>query len=467
VNLRERLSNRDGELFLRLKLVGIATVPLILAVAALVWFVVNQANESKLAIFKAVQPIVMQSKRDELQHFVQAGRKVISHFCEIGKANPGAMREGLELVRHMDFGDKSNDNYFFIYELNGTVVMHPRLPIEGKIIWDKKDRKGKFVIQELIAAAKAGGGFVDYWWNRPSTGQDELKLGYVELVPECNWMIGTGLYVDSMKSIEETIQEITRREVENTRDKILLIALAALLLVAAGGLAINLSEQRHANERLRIMAQKVVQSQEAERARVARELHDGILQSLASLKYVLETGVYLLDNGNLPSGRKLLGNVVMQTSAVMTDVRHISHGLHDSRIDDIGLGATVERLGQDVADRTGLSAEIAIDPLPKIQGEAATSMLRVIEQALVNIENHAKASRFRIGLRVKDGLSLLVEDNGVGFDVKRLLADPRDGIGLQTMRERIEMLGGSFAIESEPGRTAVKAFLPPEFFEIA
>ena len=87
---------------------------------------------------------------------VQAGRKVIAHFCAKENTDPKAREEGRELLRHMDFGKKSDDNYFFLYELDGTNVMHPRLPVEGKNLWGMRDQAGTFIIQRLIAQARAG-----------------------------------------------------------------------------------------------------------------------------------------------------------------------------------------------------------------------------------------------------------------------------------------------------------------------
>jgi two-component system NarL family sensor kinase len=427
------------------------------------WVVSDQAHRLEEAQLSALKPMLMQARKNEIQHFVQAGRKVLAHFCAKAKTDPNAREEGRALLRLMDFGEKTDDNYFFIYELNGVNVMHPRMPIfEGTSLWDKKDEAGSFVIQRLITMARQGGGFVDYFWNRPSTKRSEPKLGYVELVPECNWMVGTGLYLDHVREAEDAIKSRTALEINDTLDKILLIFLIALMLTAAIFLAVSLNDQRTANERLRAMAQKVVQSQELERTRVARELHDGVTQSLASVKYIFESADIQLDRGKTQAASVALKAGIEQTIGVMIDVRRISHDLYPTILDDAGLGLALEQLGREFGTRTRIPLAVEIEAIRKMQKEAAKTLYRFTQQALGNIEMHAHARHIKISLRQNKGILLRVEDDGVGFDAETVMHQRREGLGLTNLRERIEMFGGTFAVQSSPGKTILSAYLPPE-----
>ncbi len=463
MNFRQRLKNKDGQLRLRLILLSLAVLPLLLAMATVVWNVGALAQHQEEAMIDAVKPVVLKARKDELEHFVQAGRKVIAHFCAKAQNDPKARDEGRELLRRMDFGQKADDNYFFLYELDGTNVMHPRLPqLEGTSLWDKQDESGKFLIRELIQQARDGGGFVEYIWPRPSTHQNELKLGYAQLVPECNWMIGTGLYMDHLREAENVIKNRTEQEVKGTRDKIVLIALAALFLVAAGGLAVNLNEQRTANGKLRAMAQKVVQSQELERTRVARELHDGVSQSLASVKYIFESADIQLDREKTGPASAALKQGIVQIIDVMIDVRRISHDLYPTILDDEGLGTALEQLGREFTSRSAIPVLVTVEAGPRIQKEAAKALYRFAQQALGNIESHAMAKQVTLSMRHSKGIVLRIEDDGVGFDVAAVLDQRREGLGLTNMRERIEMLGGGFYVHSRPGTTVLQAYLPTE-----
>jgi two-component system NarL family sensor kinase len=456
---------RTGQIRLRAMLVLLAALPLFLAVGAVVWVIGEQANQLALTQIEAVKPILMQARKDEIEHFVQAGRKVLEYFCAREKAHPGSREEGRQLIRSMEFGKKADDNYFFIYTMDGTSVMHPRKPeLEGKSLLNLQDQRGTYVIRALVGQARTGGGFVDYFWDRPSTNRNEPKLGYAEYVPECDWMIGTGLYMDHVRETEEIINAKTRLQVASTRDKILLIALAALLLVAAGGLLVNLKEQRSANAKLRAMAQKVVESQELERTRVARELHDDVSQSLASSKYIFESADIQLERGRLEQAASSMKEGISQLIATMIDVRRMSHDLYPTILDDAGLGPALEQLGREFGERTCIAVQVAIEKAPYIQRDAAKALFRIAQQALGNIEAHAQARNVRLALRHDKGITLKVGDDGVGFDVQAALTQRNGGLGLTNMRERIEMQGGSLDIQSQPGMTVIAAHLSKDSF---
>ncbi len=458
-----------GEQGLRLRLRSmvllLAVVPLVLAIVAVVWVVRQQSDQLAEAQMAAMQPILLQARKDELQHFVQVGRRAVLHLYENSRPSekagpdPAARREALELLRRMDFG---NDNYFFVYDLQGNSLMHPRLAeLEGRSQWELRDSTGAPMIQQLVHQAQAGGGFVDYMWNRPSTGREERKLGYVELVPEWGWVIGTGLYLDHLQEAQALITQSTGVAVQKTRNQILFIASAALLLVAAGGMALNIYEQRAADSKLRAMAQKVVHSQEDERSRVARELHDGISQLLLSVKFVCESALLQMERGK-PEASQTLKHGIGLVQSAMRDVRRISHDLRPTLLDDLGLASALEQTADEFGARTGVAVKTQIDALPPIPEAMATAMFRVAQEALGNIEKHASARHVWLHLRHGNtGLTLLLGDDGRGFDVDTTLREVRAGLGLTNMRERIEMLGGRFQVESAPGSTQLTVWLPP------
>jgi two-component system NarL family sensor kinase len=442
----------------------LAAVPLVLAIAAVVWVVRQQSDRLAQEQIAAMQPILLQARKDELKHFVQAGRRAVAHLSERAGDTPQARQQALDLLRRMDFG---NDNYFFVYDLQGKSLMHPRLhALEGLSQWELHDGAGAPIIQQLVRQAQAGGGFVDYLWNRPSTGREERKLGYVELVPEWGWVVGTGLYLDHLQETQALITHSTALAVQKTRNQILTIASAALLLVALGGLALNLYEQRAADDKLRAMAQQVVHSQEDERARVARELHDGISQQLASVKFVAESALLQLERSGSEAAPTLRQGVGL-LQGVMRDVRRISHDLRPTLLDDLGLASALEQTAREFGERSGIQVTAQVAVLPPIPEAVATAVFRVAQEALGNVEKHASAQH--VDLQLKNGpagLALQVRDDGAGFDVQASLRQVRAGLGLTNMRERIEMLGGQFSISSTPGATLLSASLPPTVLKL-
>jgi len=237
--------------------------------------------------------------------------------------------------------------------------------------------------------------------------------------------------------------------------------MVAALAVFAGGLALNISEQRQADRKLKALAHRVVSSQEEERARVSRELHDHICQVLVSIKYQFElVGHRLAHPGDAPV--TAIDTEITALSKAITEVRRISHDLRPALLDDLGLPAALEHIGNELAVRSGLTVRVAPrvheERLPELQ---AVSLFRVAQEALRNVERHAHAKHIDIRLDDSDDkLELRITDDGVGFDVKTVELSKDRGIGLTNMRERVERNGGSFALTSQPGQTALIASFP-------
>jgi two-component system, NarL family, sensor kinase len=442
----------------------LAVVPLLFVIVAVAWIVQTQFDRLAQVQLQAVEPILLQARKDEIKHFVQTGRRAVADLIKRNGDSLQTQHEARELLRSMDFGP---DNYFFVYDVNGRSIMHPRTPqMEGADFWQLRDVNGVMIIQRLVAEGRAGGGFVDFVWNRPSTNRLEAKLGYAEIIEEWGWMVGSGLYLDAQQETESRLRASIVNANQATRFQILLVSCAAVVMVFAGVLMLNVHEQRKADSKVRMLAQQVVQSQELERTRVARELHDGVSQSLASVKYLFECADIQLDRGMAAAASMALKGGITQIIEVMVDVRRMSHDLYPTILDDGGLGMALEQLAREFSSRTGIPVEVAIKGIPEMQRDAAKALFRFSQQALANIESHAKATQVKILLRQDGGILLQVEDDGIGFKAQATMLQPRDGLGLTSMRERVQMLGGDFAIHSEPGLTVLKAYLPRTSFAV-
>jgi two-component system NarL family sensor kinase len=451
------------QLNVRIRLFLLAAVPLILAIGTVSYLVQRQFEKLSNDQLTLVEPILMQARRDEIKDFVETGRKAVADLIKRNGNSVQTQHEAKEMLRSMDFGA---DNYFFVYDVKGNGVMHPRLPVmETKNYIDLKDPNGVMIIQRLIQEAKAGGGFVEFVWHRPSTGKYEKKIGYAVIIPEWDWMIGSGLYLDAQQETEGRLRESILSAIRATRHLILLVSAATIFLVFGGVFWFNLNEQRKADIKVRDMAHEVVRAQELERTRVARELHDGVSQSLASVKFTVESADVHLDRGKAESASHSLKSSIAQMIAVMIDVRRISHDLYPTILDDGGLGVALEQLSREFSSRTKVPVRPEVEPIPVIKREVAWALYRFVQQALSNIESHAKASTVKITLRYVNGIQLHVGDDGVGFNVLEIMQNSQ-GIGLRSMQERIEMLGGEFEIQSRPGMTILKAYLPSDSLKL-
>ncbi len=226
----------------------------------------------------------------------------------------------------------------------------------------------------------------------------------------------------------------------------------AEIFAARAAVAVDLSE-RVARDTVR----RVVEAQELERRRLARELHDETGQALTSILLGLKTIRRAGSDEEAAQAEAELRELVVQA---LQDVRGLAVELRPSALDDFGLLPALERLAETFEGRSGIrthvEASIADERLPP---DAETVLYRLVQEALTNIVKHAGAESVSIVLsRRAGGVSVVVEDDGRGFaltDVKN------DALGLVGMRERLALLDGTLAIESTPGAgTALAAYLP-------
>ena len=449
---------------LRQKVIFLAITPLILAMCAIAFAVRHQALILAEQQRATIEQAYLASKESELRHYVTLASHSIAKLVKSGRKDAATQEEAKRILAALSYGD---DGYFFIYDLQGNSLMHPRQPeLVGQNLWELRDADGNLTIQRLMQRAKSGGGFERYNWVKPSSNKSAPKLGYVILMPEWGWMMGTGIYMDD---VDQALAKVGAQQFANIRSTMLWIAAIAILgaLVVAGcGLVLNIRELRVADAKLKVLAQRVVESQEEERARLSRDLHDGISQWLVSIKLQIEAGIARLA-GNADQQAKApvtFERAAEQLNKVLGEVRRISHNLRPAILDDLGLGAALDHLVHEYNDSSSAQASFAASPPGAGEGlpdMVNTVLFRIAQEALTNSERHANASEVLVGLREAHGVvELRIEDNGGGFDADGIDLHPQRGIGLRNMTERMEAIGGSLHIASAPGGTVVLARLP-------
>ena len=444
---------------LKAKILSLAVAPLLLAIAVIGGLLVFETQRLERQQAQVLEEVLLNTKRDELRSYIELALTSIEHLYGAGRDDEAAKEQAKAILSCMKFGV---DGYFFVYANDGLNIVHPRMPdLVGQNLWNMRDTNGTYVIRELIQRAREGGGFQRYLWPKPSTGRIERKLGYSVELPRWGWMLGTGIYLDDVDAAAARLRGNLLASVRETLLGLATVAVVAALAVFAGGLALNISEQRQADRKLKALAHRVVTSQEEERARVSRDLHDHICQLLVSIKYQFElVGHRLAHPGAKPV--TAIDTEIAALSKAIGEVRRISHDLRPALLDDLGLPAALEHIAGELAQRSGL--EVRVFPrvheerLPELQ---AVSLFRVAQEALRNAERHAQARRIDIRLDdADDKLELRITDDGCGFDVKTVESSKDRGIGLSNMRERVERNGGTFRLVSHPGHTVLTASFP-------
>ncbi|MGH3020624.1 MAG: GAF domain-containing protein [Gaiellaceae bacterium] len=216
-------------------------------------------------------------------------------------------------------------------------------------------------------------------------------------------------------------------------------------LAQRAAIAVDLSERVS-----RDAVRRVVEAQELERARLARELHDEPGQALTSILLGLKPLEQTALSDETVAAVASVRELVVST---LQDVRRLAVELRPSALDDFGLVSAVERLAETFREQTGMQVDLETQlGEERLPGAVETALYRIVQEALTNIVKHAEASRVSILLTRKDGSALaVVEDDGLGFDPG---AARDEGLGLVGMRERVALVGGRLRIESAMGAGA-------------
>jgi PAS domain S-box-containing protein len=229
----------------------------------------------------------------------------------------------------------------------------------------------------------------------------------------------------------------------------------------------DISERKHAEEELRRFSTRLMNSQDQERRRLARELHDSegqnlsvLLMSLAKLKRICPA----LDK----DAHALVSESMEMANQCLRDIRTMSYLLHPPLLDEFGLISALHWYVEGFSERSGIAVTLDLPAsLNRLPADVETSLFRLVQEGLTNIHRHSGSQTARISLQSHNGhLRLEIEDQGKGLDVTRVFGvdhPPSAGVGIAGMKERVRDLGGTFHIHSDKQNTRVTVTLPHPF----
>ncbi|MEZ8022541.1 MULTISPECIES: cache domain-containing protein [unclassified Vibrio] len=432
---------------LKAKLILLTLLPLLLVTASISWISLHQTKTLGAKEVEIFRDSLIKSRENALKDTVDLAFDAIEHvYNDPNIQEAQAKKKVRTILSKLRYG---SDGYFFAYDRLGTNLVHPIQPeLIGQNLLQLQDEDGDFLIEALLREAQTGGGFHQYLWQKPSTGEVVSKLSYAAWLERWDWMIGTGLYIEDVHQEVASMQAAINNNIETTFFSIVVILSVTVAVIIVLTLAINMHEHRIADNNLKELAHKTVMFQEDEKKHLARELHDGINQLLVSSRCHLELLGNKLQNEDLKAHLNKSQHSLMRA---IEEVRHISHQLRPSSLDDIGLEAALSSLLLDFQAHSGIEVETLFSTQQgKLKSEAATTLYRVVQESLNNIEKHAQATKVTvIAQQIGNVLQLLIQDNGVGFNTYKAME--KRGIGLRNMRERVEFIGGDFELMSEIG----------------
>jgi signal transduction histidine kinase len=227
------------------------------------------------------------------------------------------------------------------------------------------------------------------------------------------------------------------------------------------GAGIDVTERKIAEKALAGVSGKLIEAQELERARIARELHDDICQRLALLS--VEIVRVQKDSPSLPEQiLRRMDELQKQASEIGFDVQSLSHELHSSKLELLGLVPAIRGFCREFGEQQKIEIDFKAQDFPgSAPQEVSLCAFRVLQEALHNSAKHSQAQKINVELSwMANEILLTVRDSGVGFDSKAIVKESR-GLGLVSMRERLKLVNGELFIESEPGRgTTIHARVP-------
>jgi two-component system NarL family sensor kinase len=444
-------------LTLRHQIIALAIIPLVISILAITAFITWQSANLAKDNIDTFEQNMLRAKEAEILNLTNLALSAIqTAYRDAGPDDAAAKAKVATILTSLDYG---KDGYFFVYDFDGNNIVHPRQSFRHGRNWmNLTDPDGDKVIAQLIATARAGGGLHQYKWQKPSTGQVADKLSFVVSLDKWHWVVGTGVYLDDVYAQSAAANTAMRANIKKTFVIVALIAVPAVLVVFTTCMLLTFHERRMADGRLKELTQRVIDTQEEERSRLARELHDGISQNLLGVRYAMDL-----------AGRKVKTNVeeaavtidrgVEALNGAIKEIRRLSHDLRPRVLDDLGLTAAVEALCHHFAERTGIETEIeASGFVDRLKPEASTALYRVAQEAFNNVERHSGATRLAVRLWSEGGRArMTVSDNGMGFGDGE---SGGSGLGLRNMQERMAHFRGLLLIDSTAAGTVLTAMMP-------
>jgi signal transduction histidine kinase len=233
----------------------------------------------------------------------------------------------------------------------------------------------------------------------------------------------------------------------------LLDASTLTLIVAPAVWLLSVLPLRRLFEARGRLLERLFESQEQERAAVARDLHDSVGQQLTALMVGLRT---VEDAGDLETARARAHDLRKYASLAHSEARRLARGLRPTILEELGLASAIERLCEDFEGSHGWAVVLQRDAASagRLDPATETALYRIAQEALTNVSRHAGASEVEVGLaRDDDGVTLSIHDDGCGFDTEAAatLVRREGGFGLGSIRERTLLLGGALEVRTSPG----------------
>lgn len=282
--------------------------------------------------------------------------------------------------------------------------------------------------------------------------EEDIRIAYEEA---SRIQVELSIYRERENNLKSRRNDLERqlRTLEETivRAEKLVSQMGVVLGYLTGDLS-KFGEALESAKQHQLMGLKVIQAQEEERKRVAREIHDGPAQSMANVVLRSEIVEKMLKNERILEAQMELHELKEMVRMSLADVRRIIFDLRPMALDDLGLVPTLQKYIRTCEERIESSIDLVVFGVePPLRSSVKAAIFRLVQECLNNVEKHAKATSVQVKLEfLQESLSLVVKDDGVGFDLDKRMANG-GSFGLLGMKERTQLLEGTVEVQSAPG----------------
>jgi len=240
-----------------------------------------------------------------------------------------------------------------------------------------------------------------------------------------------------------------------------IVQLATRVIISDGkpqtfqNMARDITEERRLQDNLQFYLRQVLQAQEEERKRLARELHDDTSQQILLLTHGVDNLASKTDNYLPQELRDEFERLYDLSKQTYQGIKRYAQALRPGILDDLGLGPAVKWLAQEVQNLAGIEVRVTIDAMPPLAPETQLVLFRIAQEALNNVQRHSGASEATVTIRCQDDqLTMTIDDNGEGFELPQQLSDfaGQGKLGLAGMAERVRLIGGELQVSSQIGK---------------
>lgn len=217
-----------SKLSIKARIMLLAVMPVFLISSLLGFVAIQNIQQQGDKEIDSISSSMINGKKVELAQYMDMALTAVAHLRS--KADPDTLEQAQAIWKQLRYG---KTGYFFLYDEKGVMLMHPiNASLVGRDMTGVQDKKGNWIVKEMLASARNGSGYTTFWWNRPDNQQIAEKMGYARYIPEWNVTLGTGFYIDDIDQQVAAVRIRVREDISSSLIQITIVSLISILVLA-------------------------------------------------------------------------------------------------------------------------------------------------------------------------------------------------------------------------------------------